>query len=169
METILKKFWSNYLPYQLHPEDRDYLGQNISEYCLDLSIDDMRSEYDEDLSSVSINKEFKEDRSKNNKILSRLLPVPFFGNVLHAKVYILTGNPGFATWCFIEDYENREHINLLQENLKLSMKTPFNIHPSLATTGGYGYWKPKYERIINAVANKSGWNRTEAFSNTGPQ
>jgi hypothetical protein len=162
MDTILKKFWSHYSPYQLHPEDRDYLDLHTSEYCLDLSIDDMRLEYGEDLSRVSVNNKFKKDSSKNNKILSRLYPVPFFGNVLHAKVYILTGNPGFATWCFIEDYENQEYINLLQENLKLSMNTPFNIHSSLATTGGYEYWKPKYERIINAVANKSDWNRTKA-------
>ena len=162
MDTILKKFWSHYSPYQLHPEDGDYLDLHTSEYCLDLSIDDMRLEYGEDLSRVSVNNKFKKDSSKNNKILSRLYPVPFFGNVLHAKVYILTGNPGFATWCFIEDYENQEYINLLQENLKLSMNTPFNIHSSLATTGGYEYWKPKYERIINAVANKSDWNRTKA-------
>jgi hypothetical protein len=83
--------------------------------------------------------------------------------VLEAKAYILTLNPHFVPACFHEDYENELHIQRLEKNLKLIMKTPFNIDKKLADTGGYRYWHPKYKSIIHNVAKKSdlNWEETE--------
>ena len=38
----LKKFWSKYFPYKLHPDDENYLGNLRNKYCLDISIENLR-------------------------------------------------------------------------------------------------------------------------------
>jgi len=153
----LKNFWSEYSPYKFHPQDQKYIqANNLDKYCLDVSIDRMKQEYGEHFEHY--------DKDKfGNGIIPNLYPVPFFGNVLEAKAYILTLNPHFVPACFHEDYENELHIQRLEKNLKLIMKTPFNIDKKLADTGGYRYWHPKYKSIIHNVAKKSdlNWEETE--------
>ena len=41
----LKNFWANYNPYKLHPEDENYLSQNKQKYCLEISIEELRTKY----------------------------------------------------------------------------------------------------------------------------
>ena len=48
----LKNFWSNYIPYKLHPEDENYLSQNKQKYCLEISIEELRAKYGSDLKSI---------------------------------------------------------------------------------------------------------------------
>ena len=161
MNTI-KNFWSNYSPHNLHPEDLEYLGEKFSKYCLDYGADEMKDRYGDDLSSDTTNKNFYNDGKKKHKIFSTLYPVPFFGNILTAKVYILSGNPGFHTLNFIEDYENKTMINLLKRNIKLDfLDLPFNLDKSVAFTGGYKYWEPIYKKIVEELAVNSNRNFEE--------
>ena len=46
MINELKKFWSIYRNYKLHPEDEKYLGSNKDQFCLDITIDDLREKWD---------------------------------------------------------------------------------------------------------------------------
>ena len=54
----LKSFWSNYDPYKLHPEDENYLSQNKQKYCLEISIEELRTKYGSDLKSDNTRKKF---------------------------------------------------------------------------------------------------------------
>ena len=81
----LKKFWSNYNPYKLHPEDENYLGQNKLKYCLEISIEELRAKYGSDLKSDNTREKFLNDKQNKNKILNNLFVVPFFGDVENAR------------------------------------------------------------------------------------
>ena len=157
--NAIKKFWSNYSPHNLHPEDLEYLGEKFSKYCLDYGVDQMKDRYGDNLYSSQANEKFDKDTKKHNKIFSKLYPVPFFGDIMNAKVYILSGNPGFKPFNFIEDYQNDVLIKLLKRNLNLEfLDSPFNIEKTLDSTGGYGYWKPIYDKFVKEVSKKSSSN-----------
>ena len=119
----LKSFWSKYIPYNLHPDDENYLGQSKQKYCLEISIEELRAKYGNDLKSDNTREKFIDDKKNRNKILSNLFVVPFFGDVENAKIYILMGNPGFHTGDYIDELEDKNYIELNKKNLKLELKT----------------------------------------------
>ena len=122
MINELKKFWSIYQNYKLHPEDEKYLGSNKDQFCLDITIDELREKYGTDLKSDNTRESFLKDKFNKNKILTSLSVVPFFGDVENSKIYILMGNPGFHTGDYVDEIENKDYINLIEQNLKLQLK-----------------------------------------------
>ena len=160
----LKDFWTRYEPYKLHPDDEEYLKWNKDECCIHLSIEELRNQYGNNLKYNETNENFKKIKTNIDKILTNLLVVPFFGNVLNAKIYILMNNPGFETGDYVDEHEDIEYINLIKQNLKLELNTFMCLHKDAIRTGGYNYWSnsariPKiakeYKRISNMSYEKS--------------
>ena len=77
MINELKEFWSKYTHYQLHPDDKKYLGQNKDKYCLEISIEEIRKKYGHDLKADQTREKFISDKNNKHKILTNLLVVPF--------------------------------------------------------------------------------------------
>ena len=50
----LANFWSEYIPYKLHPRDDEFLNKNKEKYCLEISIEELREKYGNDLISILI-------------------------------------------------------------------------------------------------------------------
>ena len=156
----LKKFWSKYFPYKLHPDDENYLGNLRNKYCLDISIENLRKKYGTDLKSDLTREKFVNDKGNKNKILTNLRAGPFFGDITNAKIYILMGNPGFHTGDFMDEIEDENNIDLLNANLKLELKTFGCLHDKAIKTGGYRYWSnngriPKISKILTSINKQS--------------
>ena len=159
MINELKEFWSKYTHYQLHPDDKKYLGQNKDKYCLEISIEEIRKKYGHDLKADQTREKFISDKNNKNKILTNLLVVPFFGDVESAKIYILMGNPGFHTGDYVDEIENKDYQELVNKNLKLELKTFKSLHENAINTGGYRYWSqngriPKITKLLTELNNK---------------
>ena len=159
MINELKEFWSRYKNYSLHPDDQKYLGNKKDQFCLDITIDELREKYGTDLKSDNTRESFLKDKFNKNKILTSLSVVPFFGDVENAKIYILMGNPGFHTGDYVDEIENKDYINLIEQNLKLQLKTFKSLHKNAINTGGYRYWSqkgriPKISKLLTELNSK---------------
>lgn len=165
MISELKNFWSKYNPYQLHPEDEIFLGQNKQKYCLEISIEEIRKKYGRDLKSNKTRENFINDKNNKNKILNNLLVVPFFGDVENAKIYILMGNPGFHTGDYIDEVEDKNYIKLVKDNLRLELKTFKCLHDKAINTGGYKYWsnKGRISKISNYLTKLNNQSYSKNF------
>ena len=160
MISDLKKFWSKYIPYKLHPDDEDYLNNDKDKYCLEIPINEFRNQYGEDLKSDSTLENFKKEKGNQNKIFINLLPIPFLGDVVNAKVYILMGNPGFHSSAYIDEVENEDYVKLIKKNLLLSSDSFICLKDEAKETGGYKYWSqkgriPKISQALDNINNKS--------------
>lgn len=160
----LKKFWTNYNPYKLHPEDENYLGQNKQKFCLEITIEELRKKYGSNLKSDDTRKKFINDKDNKNKILNNLFAVPFFGDVENAKIYILTGNPGFHTGDYVDEIEDKKYIELLKANLSLSSKTFICLEAEAINTGAYKYWSSS-GRISKISKYLSNFNKKQFSKN----
>ena len=153
-----------YIPYKLHPRDEVFLNKNKEKYCLEISIEELREKYGNDLKSDNVREKFINYKDNKNKILTNLLAIPFFGDVKNAKIYILTGNPGFHTGDYVDEVENKKYIEILKENLKLNTKTFVCLKNDSINTGGYKYWSnsgriPKISKYLNNL------NKEPSFKN----
>ena len=167
----LKSFWSKYIPYKLHPDDENYVGQNKQKYCLEISIEELRAKYGNDLKSDNTREKFVNDKQNKNKILNNLFVVPFFGDVENAKIYILMGNPGFHTGDYIDELEDKNYIELIKKNLKLELKTFKSLHSKAVNTGGYRYWSnkgrvPKISKFLTSLNSQSSLKNYEFVKNS---
>jgi len=156
----LRNFWSKYNEYELHPQDEKYLKNNKNNYCLDIAYEEVIKVYGNELKSDLTLKEFEKNKSYRNKILTNLLAVPFFGDIVNAKIYILIGNPGFHTGDYLDEHKNSDYIKLVKENLKINSKTFIPLHPEAVETGGYKYWShngriPKIAKFLTNSNNKN--------------
>jgi hypothetical protein len=151
----LKSFWSNYKPYDLHPEDKKYLGAKKQNYCIDISIEELRENYGSDLKSEETLINFIANKENRNKILINLFAVPFIGNVEDAKLYILMGNPGFHTGDYVDEIEDKTYIELLKENINISSSSFMYLRNEAINTGGYKYWsnRGKIFKIAHYLGN----------------
>ena len=167
MINELKEFWSKYTHYQLHPDDEKYLGLNKDKYCLEISIEEIRKKYGHDLKADQTRENFTNDKNNKHKILTNLLVVPFFGDVENAKIYILMGNPGFNPGAYIDEVEDENYISLVNQNLKLELKTFKSLHEKAIKTEGYDYWShkgriPKITKLLTEL-NKKDYSQNYEF------
>ena len=167
MINELKEFWSKYTHYQLHPDDEKYLGLNKDKYCLEISIEEIRKKYGHGLEADQTRENFTNDKNNKHKILTNLLVVPFFGDVENAKIYILMGNPGFNPGAYIDEVEDENYISLVNQNLKLELKTFKPLHEKAIKTEGYDYWShkgriPKITKLLTQL-NKKDYSKNYEF------
>ena len=167
----LANFWSEYIPYKLHPRDDEFLNKNKEKYCLEISIEELIEKYGNDLKSDNVKEKFINYKDNKNKILTNLLAIPFFGDVKNAKIYILTGNPGFHTGDYVDEVENNKYIEILKENLKLNIKTFACLKNDSINTGGYKYWSnggriPKISKYLNNLNKEPSYKNYEFVKNS---
>ena len=164
----LKDFWSKYEPYKLHPNDEEHLSSYKDELCLNLSIEEMREQYGNDLKNVQTKINFEKVELNKIKLLTNLIPVPFAGDVLNAKLYILTLNPGFTPGVYIDEHEDTKYIELAKQNLRLELKTFKSLHEDAKNTEGYKYWSKKgsIPNIVEEVSRLSNTEYDESFKFT---
>jgi len=100
---MLLEFWKNHSSLDFHPLDKDFFEENNylnNEYIVNGSFDQVLKEFGENLKLYNINDKFKA-KIDQKRIIRRLLPSPFVGNINKANVYILSGNPGFHSGYFL--------------------------------------------------------------------
>jgi hypothetical protein len=105
---------------------------------------------------------------KIHSVHSGLIPFPYDGDILKAKIYILTLNPGFVP----DDYYAESHdrvfrdarIRCLQQE-HLDKDFPFmNLNPRFSYHGGYQYWASRLGDIIDKVSEQRHVSYREALS-----
>jgi hypothetical protein len=95
------------------------------------------------------------DLCTNNKSCFHLnlLPVPYGGDILNAKIYILALNPGFGAIDYYSETTDpsfiRHRINQIRQQ-KLNKRFPW-IDPKWSWHGGFKYWTDKLGNIIEEV------------------
>ncbi|MFZ1517704.1 MAG: hypothetical protein WAU11_02960 [Ignavibacteriaceae bacterium] len=91
----------------------------------------------------------------STKFHTGLLPVPYSGNILKAKIFILALNPGFSIRDYYEESHSKKIINKRKQRLKDSSSEKnfpwLSLNPEFAWTGGYEYWTKKLNPIIKKI------------------
>lgn len=150
----LLNFWNNFdyinKPF-VYSEDKVYLKNHINDY----------NNYNDLISNSNfgfINKGFH----------INLLPVPYVGDILNAKIYILMLNPGFCILdCYAESY-SEEYCKLHIANLKQKLNSdefPFYaLNPKIIWHNGGQYWTNKFKDIIELISNDHNYSFTDSLS-----
>lgn len=85
-----------------------------------------------------------------------LLPVPYFGNLAQATVFVLSLNPGLAAVDYLAEETSTGQREALIANLRqegLDEAYPFRcLDPAFCWTGGFVYWHQKLGPYIRALA-----------------
>jgi hypothetical protein len=101
-----------------------------------------------------INRVYEMDNNPT-KLHNEMIPVPYVGDILNAKIFYVTLNPGYEHG----DYFVYKHTKGLNEDLlnNLKQESPnvdypfFCLNPSYCHTGGYRYWEKMLKKLIARV------------------
>lgn len=89
------------------------------------------------------------------KFHTGLLPVPFSGNILKAKIFILALNPGFSIRDYYEESYDKKIIKRRRQrlhNINSEKEFPWlSLNPQFAWTGGFDYWTKKFAPILKEL------------------
>lgn len=141
IESLLKT-WSaldtTKSPYIL-PEDR----QSLEELKIPISVCSNFSEWHQD-------KNFGQRPS--HELQAGLFPLPYFGNLRKARVFLLTLNPGFSNSDMHAESSNtglKDDLvnNLHQKDLDPAYPAIF-LNPKYCWHGGYEYWSKRFSDLI---------------------
>jgi len=94
------------------------------------------------------------------KLHTGLYPTPYSGNVLKAKIYILTLNPGFSPLdYYAESYDSatrKKRIrDLKQRNFDPDYPWP-SLNPKFCWSGGWRYWAARIKEVAMALSKQRG-------------
>lgn len=107
---------------------------------------------------------------KDDRIHDGLIPIPYDGDILNAKIYILTLNPGFGPHDYYAEYNNPEFRKariqqLRQPRMYNDFPFPFmELNPLFSWFGGYKYWTNRLGDIIDKVSEQRNVPYIEALS-----
>jgi hypothetical protein len=97
-----------------------------------------------------------------------LIPIPYDGDILRAKIYILTLNPGFGPHdYYAESYDTafrKAKIQQLRQQLMDETFPFFGLNPLFSWLGGYRYWTTRLGDIIDKVSEQRNVPYIEALS-----
>lgn len=108
---------------------------------------------------------------KSTAFHNQMIPVPYVGDVQNAKIFYLTGNPGYEH----ADYFNNQHTsglinelrnNLIQENLDKDYPF-FCLNPKYSHTGGYRYWMSRLKKLRAKMSIDLKMSQTETLEFLG--
>ena len=141
----LVKFWRKYIDKgwkDIHPDD--HLPEDFS------------------VANITGISEYVESRyflDKGTTIYSRLLPAPYCGDLMNAKVYFLLLNPGFAPIDLYLEEKDQACIETLKKNLaQEETEDPFMpLNPSFCWTSGATWWFKKLKPVFE-LYRKGGKN-----------
>ncbi len=157
MKAFWSKFWRAGHTFGFHPYDERAIqalqDKDRNSRILDWSVDQ------------AIAHEWSYDKPPYNSMLHKnLIPAPYFGNLRHAKVFILMLNPGYATDCYLEDHRDKGYKKVMIENLKQGLIDFPRLDANLLRSRGYRYWRRALKPLIECVAQQTGISRLEAAS-----
>jgi hypothetical protein len=107
-------------------------------------------------------------KASPNSIHCGLIPTPYDGNILKAKIYILTLNPGFGPHdYYAESYDTsfrKARIQQLRQE-RMDETFPFmELNPLFSWHGGYRYWTNRLGDIIQKLSEHNKVSYKEALS-----
>lgn len=119
----------------------------------------------QDFNACIKNKNFGFDDSKFHL---NLVPVPYAGNILDAKIYILMLNPGFG----ILDYYSETRDSLYKDYAIKNVRQELNdddfpflyLNPKFLWHGGGQYWEGKLRDIIHNIAQSGSLSYVDSLS-----
>jgi hypothetical protein len=95
----------------------------------------------------------------DNLFHPNLCPVPYSGDIINAKIYILMINPGFNIRNYYEEENNLKYNNLLQQILYQNLSNIdypiLGFDPQFHWTGGGQYWIEKFNSIIKYLSKNN--------------
>jgi hypothetical protein len=149
--SFWKEFDTKSKPYW-HPADKDIIESKKLEYY-------NINNYEELINHPEFG-------NIDGKFHLNLLPVPYTGNIINAKAYILLLNPGFS----ILDY-NVENDNNIKQNIINNIKQDFSktkypfmwLNPEYIWTGGGQWIENKLRDIIYKVKESKKLSYVEAL------
>jgi hypothetical protein len=99
----------------------------------------------------------------NRKFFLNLIPQPFAGKLLTAKVYVLLLNPGFGNLDLFAEEQSPEFRNKLIKTLG-GQCPHLGFDPSLHWTGGFQWTTRKFRTLIEKVQNDRSWSMHKTLS-----
>lgn len=105
--------------------------------------------------------------TSSQKIHAGLIPSPYGGNILKAKIYILGLNPGFGPHDYyaessIKEFRKGKIEQLRQEDLDKDFPWLY-LNPLFCWHGGWKYWTGRLGDIINKLSEQKGISYNEAL------
>lgn len=100
-----------------------------------------------------------ESPEKESYFHLNLLPVPYKGDIINAKVYILALNPGFRILDYYSESSSQSVRELLIKNAKQELTNEqfpfFELNPEFLWLGSGRYWTTKLKDIISEIQNRT--------------
>jgi hypothetical protein len=96
-----------------------------------------------------------------------LIPGPYSGDILGAKVYLLMLNPGFAPIDYYAQEKCKPFRDAVKNDIRQNLddKFPFmNLDPRFAWTGGGQYWNRKLEAVVNIIKGRKKYTYNNSLS-----
>jgi len=103
-----------------------------------------------------------------HKLHTGLIPIPYAGDILKAKIYILALNPGFGPHdyyaeSFDTDFCKARIQQLRQQHLNETFPW-MDLNPLFCWHGGYKYWTSRLNDIIDKLSEQKEISYKEALS-----
>ncbi len=108
------------------------------------------------------------EKDDETKIHKNLIPAPYRGNLEKAKLYVLSTNPGFRLGNYVEDHQNKEHIEMRRKVLRQEIDRFVDLDVQRVQSGGGRYWKDKFAKPVKTLAEVKGIPNHEVVSRISP-
>jgi len=97
-------------------------------------------------------------KASSYKIHAGLIPIPYAGDILNAKIYILALNPGFGPHDYYAESHNKEfHKARIQQLRQENMDKNYpwsDLNPFFCWHGGWKYWTGRLGDIISKLSEQ---------------
>ena len=147
---MLTEFWSDHATYGFHPEDIPCIADNR---VLKWSIEDALAHTDS----------FGAKSALDKLLHANLFPFPFIGNIKHASVVILFGNPGVVPTDYLDEQRNPPHMQACRRNLLGQAESFIVLERDSIDTGGHRYWLPRFKKLVDELARALSITQHQAF------
>lgn len=101
------------------------------------------------------------------KLHTGLYPSPYSGNVLKAKIYILTLNPGFNPLdYYAETYDSDTKQRRIQDLKQTGFDANYpwaSLNPKFCWSSGYRYWAGRLKDVAMAISKQRKINFSDAL------
>ena len=93
----------------------------------------------------------------DKRFLLNLIPQPFAGNILTAKVYVLLLNPGFGLLDIFAEEQSKEFRRELVKALSGNRQL-WGLNPKYYWTGGFGWISRKIRTLVETIGQERKWS-----------
>ena len=101
---------------------------------------------------------------ENNKLHLTLLPQPYVGDLLNAKVVLLMANPGLDAFSFYIEDNYPDYQKAVIETIRQERKSHIHLDPQWCWTSGFKWWEQKLRIVAKELMTRqSGVSYGEAL------